>query len=77
MFGIKHFTAVINPPQSTILAVGAGEKRVVVGKDGAPAVVQMMTCTLSCDHRVLDGALGAELVSAFKGLIESPMGMLV
>jgi pyruvate dehydrogenase E2 component (dihydrolipoamide acetyltransferase) len=76
MFGIKHFTAVINPPQSTILAVGAGEKRVVV-KDGAPAVVQMMTCTLSCDHRVLDGALGAELISAFKGLIEKPMGMLV
>ncbi|WP_430913487.1 pyruvate dehydrogenase complex dihydrolipoamide acetyltransferase [Methylobacterium sp. sgz302541] len=76
MFGIKHFTAVINPPQSTILAVGAGEKRVVV-KDGAPAVVQMMTCTLSCDHRVLDGALGAELISAFKELIESPMGMLV
>ena len=76
MYGIKHFTAVINPPQSTILAVGAGEKRVVV-KDGAPAVVQVMTCTLSCDHRVLDGALGAELVSAFKELIENPMGMLV
>ena len=76
MFGIKHFTAVINPPQSSILAVGAGEKRVVV-KDGAPAVVQVMTCPLSCDHRVLDGALGAELVSAFKGLIENPMGMLV
>ncbi len=76
MFGIKHFTAVINPPQSSILAVGAGEKRVVV-KDGQPAVVQVMTCTLSCDHRVLDGALGAELVSAFKGLIENPMGMLV
>ncbi|MGU3661232.1 pyruvate dehydrogenase complex dihydrolipoamide acetyltransferase [Methylobacterium fujisawaense] len=76
MFGIKHFTAVINPPQSSILAVGAGEKRVVV-KDGASAVVQVMTCTLSCDHRVLDGALGAELVSAFKGLIENPMGMLV
>ncbi len=76
MFGIKHFTAVINPPQSSILAVGAGEKRVVV-KDGAPTVVQVMTCTLSCDHRVLDGALGAELISAFKGLIENPMGMLV
>ncbi|TXN46233.1 pyruvate dehydrogenase complex dihydrolipoamide acetyltransferase [Methylobacterium sp. WL7] len=76
MFGIKHFTAVINPPQSSILAVGAGEKRVVV-KDGAPAVVQVMTATLSCDHRVLDGALGAELVAAFKGLIENPMGMLV
>ncbi|WP_019903406.1 pyruvate dehydrogenase complex dihydrolipoamide acetyltransferase [Methylobacterium sp. 77] len=76
MFGIKHFTAVINPPQSSILAVGAGEKRVVV-KDGAPAVVQVMTATLSCDHRVLDGALGAELISAFKGLIENPMGLLV
>ncbi|BAU91694.1 pyruvate dehydrogenase complex dihydrolipoamide acetyltransferase [Methylorubrum populi] len=76
MFGIKHFTAVINPPQSTILAVGAGEKRVVV-KDGAPAVIQAMTATLSCDHRVLDGALGAELIAAFKGLIENPMGMLV
>ncbi|WP_375463648.1 pyruvate dehydrogenase complex dihydrolipoamide acetyltransferase [uncultured Methylobacterium sp.] len=76
MFGIKHFTAVINPPQSTILAVGAGEKRVVV-KGDAPAVVQVMTTTLSCDHRVLDGALGAELIQAFKGLIESPMGMLV
>ncbi|PXW66949.1 pyruvate dehydrogenase complex dihydrolipoamide acetyltransferase [Methylobacterium sp. B4] len=76
MFGIKHFTAVINPPQSTILAVGAGEKRVVV-KDGAPAVIQAMTATLSCDHRVLDGALGAELIAAFKSLIENPMGMLV
>ncbi|MBB5761135.1 pyruvate dehydrogenase complex dihydrolipoamide acetyltransferase [Methylorubrum rhodesianum] len=76
MFGIKHFTAVINPPQSTILAVGAGEQRVVV-KDGAPAVIQAMTATLSCDHRVLDGALGAELIAAFKGLIENPMGMLV
>ena len=76
MFGIKHFTAVINPPQSSILAVGAGEKRIVV-KDGAPAVAQVMTATLSCDHRVLDGALGAELIAAFKGLIESPMGMLV
>ncbi|KQP23788.1 branched-chain alpha-keto acid dehydrogenase subunit E2 [Methylobacterium sp. Leaf102] len=76
MFGIKHFTAVINPPQSSILAVGAGEKRIVV-KDGQPAVAQVMTATLSCDHRVLDGALGAELISAFKSLIESPMGMLV
>ncbi|MCK2052982.1 pyruvate dehydrogenase complex dihydrolipoamide acetyltransferase [Methylobacterium sp. 37f] len=76
MFGIKHFTAVINPPQSSILAVGAGEKRIVV-RDGAPAVAQVMTATLSCDHRVLDGALGAELISAFKALIENPMGMLV
>lgn len=76
MFGIKNFQAVINPPQGTILAVGAGEQRVVV-KNGAPAVVQAMTVTLSCDHRVVDGALGAELLAAFKQLIENPMGMLV
>ncbi|NIX77457.1 pyruvate dehydrogenase complex dihydrolipoamide acetyltransferase [Microvirga terricola] len=76
MFGIKNFQAVINPPQGTILAVGAGEQRVVV-KNNAPAIVQAMTVTLSCDHRVVDGALGAELLAAFKGLIESPMGMLV
>jgi pyruvate dehydrogenase E2 component (dihydrolipoamide acetyltransferase) len=76
MFGIKNFQAVINPPHGTILAVGAGEHRVVV-KGGQPAVVQAMTVTLSCDHRVVDGALGAELLSAFKQLIENPMGMLV
>ncbi|WP_243368568.1 pyruvate dehydrogenase complex dihydrolipoamide acetyltransferase [Microvirga solisilvae] len=76
MYGIKDFQAVINPPHGTILAVGAGESRVVV-KNNAPAVVQAMTVTLSCDHRVVDGALGAELLSAFKQLIENPMGMLV
>jgi len=76
MFGIKSFSAVINPPHGTILAVGGGEAR-VVAKDGAPAVVQAMTVTLSVDHRVVDGALGAELLAAFKGLIENPMGMLV
>ncbi|KAA2236986.1 pyruvate dehydrogenase complex dihydrolipoamide acetyltransferase [Salinarimonas soli] len=76
MFGIKNFQAVINPPHATILAVGAGEQRVVV-KNGAPAVVNAMTVTLSVDHRVVDGALGAEVLQAFKGLLESPMGMLV
>jgi pyruvate dehydrogenase E2 component (dihydrolipoamide acetyltransferase) len=76
MYGIKDFQAVINPPHGTILAVGAGEQRVVV-KNGAPAVVQAMTVTLSCDHRVVDGALGAELLAAFKQLVEKPMGMLV
>jgi pyruvate dehydrogenase E2 component (dihydrolipoamide acetyltransferase) len=76
MFGIKNFQAVINPPHGTILAVGTGEQRVVV-KGGQPSVVQAMTVTLSCDHRVVDGALGAELLSAFKQLIENPMGMLV
>ena len=76
MFGIKDFAAVINPPHATILAVGAGEKRVVV-KDGAPAVATIMSVTLSTDHRAVDGALGAELLAAFKALIEAPMGMLV
>jgi pyruvate dehydrogenase E2 component (dihydrolipoamide acetyltransferase) len=76
MFGIKNFQAVINPPHATILAVGAGEQRVVV-KKGAPEVATVMSVTLSTDHRAVDGALGAELISAFKTLIENPMGMLV
>ena len=76
MFGIKQFDAVINPPQGTILAVGAGEPRAVV-KNGELAVATVMTCTLSCDHRVVDGALGAELLQAFKSLIEFPAGMLL
>lgn len=74
MFGIRNFSAVINPPQSTILAVGKGEQRMVV-KDGAPAVATIMSVTLSCDHRAIDGALGAELLAAFKTLIEHPMGL--
>jgi pyruvate dehydrogenase E2 component (dihydrolipoamide acetyltransferase) len=76
MFGIKDFSAVINPPHATILAVGAGEKRVVVRND-QPAVATVMSVTLSTDHRAVDGALGAELMQAFKGYIENPMGMLV
>ena len=76
MFGIRNFSAVINPPHATILAVGAGEQRIVV-KNGAPAVAHVMSVTLSTDHRAVDGALGAELLAAFKQLIESPMGMLV
>ena len=76
MFGIKNFSAVINPPHATILAVGAGEQRIVV-KKGAPAVATVMSVTLSTDHRAVDGALGAELIAAFKTLIENPMGMLV
>jgi pyruvate dehydrogenase E2 component (dihydrolipoamide acetyltransferase) len=74
MFGIRSFSAVINPPQSTILAVGKGEERVIV-KNGAPAVATIMSVTLSCDHRAVDGALGAELLAAFKTLIEQPMGL--
>ena len=76
MFGIRNFSAVINPPHATILAVGAGEQRIVV-KNGAPAVANVMSVTLSTDHRAVDGALGAELLAAFKQLIENPMGMLV
>ena len=76
MFGIKDFSAVINPPHSSILAVGAGEQRVIV-KNGQPAVATVMSVTLSTDHRAVDGALGAELIGAFRQLIENPMGMLV
>ena len=76
MFGIKDFSAVINPPHATILAVGAGEKRVIVRND-QPAIATVMSVTLSTDHRAVDGALGAELMQAFKGYIENPMGMLV
>jgi pyruvate dehydrogenase E2 component (dihydrolipoamide acetyltransferase) len=75
-FGIRSFDAVINPPQATILAVGAGEKRPVVIND-AIEIATIMTATLSCDHRVVDGALGAELVNAFKSFIEDPVRMLV
>jgi pyruvate dehydrogenase E2 component (dihydrolipoamide acetyltransferase) len=67
---------VINPPQASILAVGAGEERPVV-KNGKVAVATVMTATLSADHRAVDGAVGAELLAAFKGYIEKPTGMLV
>lgn len=76
MMGIKKFDAVINPPQSTILAVGAGQKCPVIVDDQV-TVRTVMTVTLSCDHRVVDGALGAELLNAFKGFIEDPVTMLV
>jgi pyruvate dehydrogenase E2 component (dihydrolipoamide acetyltransferase) len=76
MYGIKDFTAVINPPQSTILAVGAGEERAVV-RNGKIEIATVMSVTLSCDHRAVDGALGAELVAAFRRLIENPVMMVV
>jgi pyruvate dehydrogenase E2 component (dihydrolipoamide acetyltransferase) len=76
MYGVKQFDAVINPPQASILAVGEGEKRPVVKGDQI-AVVTIMSATLSCDHRVMDGALGAQLLSAFKGFIEEPITMLL
>ncbi|HUC16862.1 MAG TPA: pyruvate dehydrogenase complex dihydrolipoamide acetyltransferase [Acetobacteraceae bacterium] len=76
MYGVREFTAVINPPQGAILAVGAGEQRPVV-KDGALAIATMMTCTLSVDHRVIDGALGAEWLSAFKAILEDPLSLML
>lgn len=76
MFGISHFTAVINPPQSTILAVGASEERAVV-RNGKVEAAHIMSVTMSCDHRSIDGALGAELIGAFKRLIENPVMMMV
>jgi pyruvate dehydrogenase E2 component (dihydrolipoamide acetyltransferase) len=76
MYGIKDFTAVINPPQSTILAVGAAEER-AVARNGKIEAAHIMSVTLSCDHRSVDGALGAELIGAFKTLIENPVMMVV
>jgi pyruvate dehydrogenase E2 component (dihydrolipoamide acetyltransferase) len=76
MYGINHFTAVINPPHATILAVGTSEERPVV-RSGKIEVAHMMSVTLSCDHRAIDGALGAELIGAFKMLIENPVMMMV
>jgi pyruvate dehydrogenase E2 component (dihydrolipoamide acetyltransferase) len=76
MYGIKDFTAVINPPQATILAVGTSEERAVV-RNGKIEIAHIMSVTLSCDHRAVDGALGAELIGAFKMLIEKPVMMMV
>ncbi len=76
MYGVREFAAIINPPQACVLAVGAGEQRPVV-IDGVLSVATVMTCTLSCDHRVVDGALGAAWLAAFKGLLEDPLTMLL
>ena len=76
MYGVKSFSAIINPPQSAILAVGAGERR-PVERDGQLAFATMMSVTLSVDHRAVDGALGAQLLAAFKTVIEEPMNLLV
>jgi pyruvate dehydrogenase E2 component (dihydrolipoamide acetyltransferase) len=77
MYGVREFSAIINPPHATILAVGAAQRRPVEAEDGSVKFVSQMTATLSCDHRVVDGALGAELLAVFKALIESPVRMLV
>ena len=75
MYGVSHFTSIVNPPQAAILAVGAGTQKVVV-HEGEMAVATVMTCTLTCDHRVLDGAMGAQWLQVFKGYIERPASML-
>ncbi|MCK9915804.1 2-oxo acid dehydrogenase subunit E2 [Microbacteriaceae bacterium K1510] len=77
MYGVREFSAIINPPHATILAVGAARRAPVETADGGVKFVSQMTVTLSCDHRVVDGALGAELLAAFKSLIESPVTFLV
>jgi pyruvate dehydrogenase E2 component (dihydrolipoamide acetyltransferase) len=76
MYGVEEFSAVINPPHATILAVGTGEQRPVV-RDGKIEAATQMTVTLSTDHRAVDGALGAELLAAFKAAIENPVGLVV
>jgi pyruvate dehydrogenase E2 component (dihydrolipoamide acetyltransferase) len=76
MFGVKSFSAIINPPQACILAVGAGEKRPVV-KGEALAIATVMSCTFSVDHRAVDGAVGAEFLAAFKKLVEDPLTMML
>jgi pyruvate dehydrogenase E2 component (dihydrolipoamide acetyltransferase) len=77
MFGVREFSAIINPPQATILAVGAARRQAVEKADGGVAFASMLTATLSCDHRLVDGALGAELLAAIKALIDTPVTMLV
>jgi pyruvate dehydrogenase E2 component (dihydrolipoamide acetyltransferase) len=77
MYGVREFAAIINPPHATILAVGASQRRPVEAEDGAVKFESQITVTLSCDHRVVDGALGADLLAAFKTLMENPVRMLV
>ena len=77
MFGVREFSAIINPPHATILAVGATRRAPVEAEDGAVKFISQMTVTLSCDHRVVDGALGAELLAAFKTFVEKPVTALV
>ena len=77
MFGISSFSAIINPPQAAILAIGGSQSKVVLGADGKPRQVSIMTVNMSCDHRVIDGAMGAQWLQAFKGFIESPNTLML
>jgi pyruvate dehydrogenase E2 component (dihydrolipoamide acetyltransferase) len=76
MYGIKNFSAILNPPQAAILAIGAGEAKPVV-KDGAISIAQVMNCTLSVDHRAIDGVAGAEFLAALKKIIQDPLSILL
>jgi pyruvate dehydrogenase E2 component (dihydrolipoamide acetyltransferase) len=77
MYGVREFSAIINPPHATILAIGAARRQAVEKDDGGVAFASLLSVTLSCDHRVIDGALGAQLLAAFKGFVETPVSMLV
>ncbi|MGB8892907.1 MAG: 2-oxo acid dehydrogenase subunit E2, partial [Pseudolabrys sp.] len=77
MYGVREFSAIINPPHATILAVGATRRAPIEAEDGGVKFISQMTVTLSCDHRVVDGALGAELLAAFKKFVEAPVTALV
>ena len=77
MYGVREFSAIINPPHATILAVGATRRAPVEAEDGSVKFISQMTVTLSCDHRVVDGALGAELLAQFKALSEAPVTALI
>jgi pyruvate dehydrogenase E2 component (dihydrolipoamide acetyltransferase) len=77
MFGVREFAAIINPPHATVLAAGAGTRRPVETTDGGIAFRSEMTVTLACDHRVVDGAVGAELLAAFRHFIEHPVAMMI
>jgi len=77
MYGIREFSAIINPPHATILAIGTTRRATVEADDGSVKFISQMTVTLSCDHRVVDGALGAELLAAFRDFIEKPVTALV
>ena len=76
MYGVREFSAIINPPQSTVLAVGAAQRRPVEASDGKVRFATLMTVTLSCDHRVVDGALGAELLAALRDIVQQGAGGL-
>jgi pyruvate dehydrogenase E2 component (dihydrolipoamide acetyltransferase) len=77
MYGIKSFSAVINPPQSCILAVGGTQRRIVPDDKGNNRAVSLMTVTLSCDHRVVDGAVGAQWLQSFRQFLEKPFSMVL